>query len=111
METKPVINVRGMDCLPEMEEKFNTWYNERHIPMLLKTGEIRSVTRYKRVGDDKQYPKYLAIYEFEDSQSFQRYEAHPELAAAIEDVKQTFPDGGVESKWRVQYEAIKTWER
>ena len=111
MDKKSLINLRGMDCSPELEEKFNTWYNKRHIPMLLEIGEIKRVTRYKRVGDDKGYPKYLAVYEFENKEAFNRYNTSPKIAVAIEDLKQTFSEGGVESKWRVQYEVIKTWER
>lgn len=111
MPKKSIINIRGMDCPPEMEDKFNTWYNEKHIPMLLEIGEIKSVTRFERLSDDKEYPKYLAIYEFEDQEAFDRYNNSPQLAVVIEDLKQTFPEGTVVSKWRVQYGAIKTWSR
>lgn len=111
MPKKSIVNVRGMDCSPELEEKFNTWYNDRHIPMLLEIGEIESVTRFKRVGDDKNYPKYLAIYEFQDQEAFDRYNNSAKLKEAIQDLKDTFPKGGPESKWRIQYEAIGTWKK
>ena len=110
MDKKPVINIRGMDCSPEFEEEFNKWYSEKHIPMLLETGEIRRVTRYKRSGDDKDYPRYLAVYEFENQEAFDRYNASPKLAVAAEDARQTFKEGEVERRWRVQYEAMGTWE-
>ncbi|MFC1929663.1 EthD family reductase [Chloroflexota bacterium] len=110
MEAKSVINMRGIDCPPELEEKFNKWYEETHIPMLLKTGEVRSVTRYKRAGDDGNYPKYLAVYEFENQQAFEKYKNSPEMVAALEDVKKTWPDKKYESKWSTQYEAMRTWK-
>ena len=111
METKPVINLRGTNCLPEVEETFNTWYDDTHIPMLLKSGEISEVTRYGRIGDDEKFPKYLVIYQFENLAAFERFEASPEGAAAIKEVKSTWPAGGYESKWRVQYEATRTWKK
>jgi len=105
-----VINIRGMDCAPEIEEKFNKWYNEVHIPMLLKSGQVKRATRFARVGDDPNYPKYLAIYEFEDKAAFAKYNTSPAMAAVLEEMEQSWPEGGFESKWRAQYEAIKTWE-
>ena len=110
MEAKPMINIRGIDCPPKLEEKFNKWYNEVHIPMLLKSGETRRATRYKRIGDDEKYPNYIAVYEFENQQAFARFDTSPELDAAVEDAKKTFPDKKYETKWRVQYEVIKTWQ-
>ncbi len=111
METKKVINVRGNDCLPEAEEKFNKWLEETHIPMLLETGELQKATRYRRIGDDANFPKYLAIYEFEDRAAFKRYEASQALAAAVADAKSTWAKGGNLPKWRVQYEVISTFEK
>ena len=78
MENNGMINLRWFDCPPEVEEKFNKWYNETHIPMLLKSGQIENVTRYRRIGDDKTFPKYLTIYEFEDLEAFE-----PELFAKM----------------------------
>ena len=113
MENRPVINVRGLDCSPEVEEKFNTWLNKTHIPMLLKFKGMRRVASYKKMGDDEQFPKYLAIFEFEDSDAFEEYSKSPELAAAIEEMKVSWPASATcfESKWRVQYELVESWEK
>ena len=115
MKKKPVtkvINVGGVDCPPEIEEKFDQWYEEIHIPMLLKTGEFKRVTRFKRIGEDPNYPKFLMIYEFEDRQAFERYEKHPAMAEAILEMKHSWPKGGpVQRKWRVQYEVVGMTEK
>ncbi|MFC2006117.1 DUF4286 family protein [Chloroflexota bacterium] len=111
MENKPIINIRGIDCNPEVEEKFNAWYNETHIPMLLNFKGLRSAARYRRIGDDEQFPGYLAIYEFDDAKDFEEYNRSPELEAVREEMKVSWPTEpkGYESKWRVQYELIKSW--
>lgn len=112
MENEPkVINMRGIDCQPEVEGKFNKWYNEIHIPLIMKTGEIEEVTRYKRITDDDKYPKYLAVYKLEDREAFARYQASPQMLVVREEMKESWPEGGFESKWAVQYEPIKTWKK
>ena len=110
MANKSLINIVATECQPEVEEKFNSWYDDIHIPMLLKSGLIKEVTWFRRVGDGEDYPKYVVIYEFKDISTFNRYEASQELAAAIEDTKRTWAEGSYESKWRVQYEVVQMWK-
>lgn len=109
-ETKMII-MGGVDCTPESEAKFNKWYDEIHIPILLRSGEVERVVRFKRVGDDKNYPKYLIIYELEDQQAYERYEKSLEKAEAVEEMRQTWKTGGARRRWRVQYEVIATAEK
>ena len=111
MDAKAVINLRGTDCSPEAEEAFNKWYSEVHIPMLIESGEIKGIKRYKRISEDDKYPKYLVVYEFEDREAFERYEASPQLAAAVQDVKDRWRDGGYEPRWRAQYELVESWKK
>lgn len=111
METKPVINVVATQCRPEVEAKFNKWYDEIHIPLLFKFKGMKKVTRYKILRESGEYPAYLAIYEFESQKALEEYETSPELAAGREEMKETWKGEGFEIKWRVQYEAMKTWER
>ncbi len=83
MTDKPIILIRATQCQPEVEEKFNKWYDEIHIPLLLKFKGITEVTRYKLMTETEEYPKYLAIYTFESQSAFEAYETSPELAAAL----------------------------
>lgn len=111
METKPVIHMVATRCQPEDEEKFNRWYDEIHIPLLLKFKGMKKVTRYKIIYETEEYPKYLAMYKFESQKAYEEYETSPELAAAREEQRETWKERGFEVKWRVQYELIKTLER
>jgi len=59
--------------------------------LLLKFKGIRVVTRYKRTTETEEYPKYLAIYEFESQKAFdEAYEPSPEIAAAQAESKKTW---------------------
>jgi len=57
-----VLTVR-VGVAPEKENEFNAWYNEDHIPALLKVGGVRSGKRYRAVEGT---PKYLAVYELDN---------------------------------------------
>ena len=73
---------------------------------------MKRATRYKVINaEEGKYPKYLAIYEFEDRQAFETYTKSPERAAATQDRMDYGDKRGVEVKWLVYYEAIKTWQK
>ena len=111
MATSPVINVVAIQCQPEVEEKFNKWYDEIHIPMLFKFKGMKKVTRYKILKETEEYPSYLMIYEFESRKAYEEYETSPELTAGRTEMKESWKEGGFEIKWRVQYETTKIWEK
>ena len=111
METKPIIYIVATQCHPENEEKFNRWYNEIHIPMLLKFKGLTKVTRCEIVNESEGLPKYLAIYEFESQKAFEAFRTSPELNAAREEMSGTWQGKGFEVRWRVLYEPMKTWKR
>lgn len=58
------INVVAIDCLePDKEEQFNRWYDEVHLPEVMKRYGCLSAKRYRCVADSGTAPRYLAIYE------------------------------------------------
>ena len=111
MESKPVIMIRGTQCPPEMEEKFDTWYSEKHVPDVLKFKGVKKATRYKIIGNDKECPKFLAIYEFESRQAVEEYDISAVRDTVYEDWLRISKETGAEMIWRVQYEAVRTWQQ
>lgn len=117
-----VVNIVGTICFPEKEERFNQWYNEEHIPALMKFKGLERVTRYKMtgaaigprehpMGAKDGYAKFIAIYGFEDLQAFERFEKSSELAAARKHRVVVAEEMGLQLFWRVQYESMKVWEQ
>ena len=106
-----VINIVASECAPANEVKFNKWYNEIHIPMLLKFPGLLAVTRYKFTGGDAGQVKYLAVYEFKDQASFEAFEKSPELNAAREEMGQTWKNDMFDIKYRARYETIQAWKK
>ncbi len=73
MESKKhVLVMVHIDIKPGMEEEFNRWYNEEHIPNLL---GVPGVLWAKRAINTGKGPKYIAVYEHENI-DVQRSEAY-----------------------------------
>ena len=115
METGSVIKVIEMQCPPELEEEWNTWYNEKHVPQVIKFKGFKRATRYKIaygiLGDEGKYPNYLTVYEFENRQAAEAYEPSPEHSANRADFDNDWARRGVKIKRRVHYEFIETWQK
>lgn len=110
MVNSPVINIVATRCQPADADQFDKWYNEIHIPMLMKNDKLAGVVRYRAVGGPEDLPGFIAIYNFADFQDFEEYNQSPELAAAIKEMKETWGHK-IEFTSRVQYELIREWAR
>jgi hypothetical protein len=55
------------DVPQEVEEEFNRWYNEEHIPERLSIPGVLSAARYEAQQGG---PKYLACYELDQAETF-----------------------------------------
>jgi hypothetical protein len=106
-----ILNIVATECLPENEARFNKWYNEVHIPMIFKYKGVKKVTRYELCGEAKGQCKFLAFYEFEDKKAQEGLLKSKELAAAMDEMRETWKGGGFELKWSAVYEPKKTWKR
>ncbi len=117
MATVGVIHLVGLNCRPDQDEKFNRWYNESHVPELMKFSAVLRVTRYKVLRPDvpnpgyppAKYPQYLVIYELPDQATFETYEASPQMAEAMRDLRENWSSNPFERVWRVQYRFLRTW--
>ena len=50
---------------PSREKEFNDWYNNVHVPDVLKIPGIVRMTRYENAIPSEEQPKYLALLEVE----------------------------------------------
>ena len=57
---KHILLIVHTDVAPEMEEEFNRWYNEEHIPRLLRVPGVLWAKRGMNTGEGQ---KYIAVYE------------------------------------------------
>ena len=110
MPKAKIININAKDFdTPEMEEQFNQWY-EAHAAETSKFKGMRKMERYRRIGDNKNAPRYLAIYHFDSIEDFNAYQKSTELAAAAKVPGKPDPDA-VKQRFRVQYELLESKEK
>lgn len=109
MAKSRILNLVTTECGPEDDARFNKWYNEVHIPMLMKYKGIKKVTRYKMIVEPDKKPTYLAIYEYDSKEAMDALSASPEFKAAIEEMQTTQKSCKFDLKGAAAYEPIKTW--
>ena len=60
MTAKILMEVR-VNIAPEVENEFNEWYNDAHVPEILAVPGFISGRRFQRISGDE--IKYMALYE------------------------------------------------
>jgi hypothetical protein len=63
----------------EQEAAFNKWYDEEHVPQVLRFNGVISGRRYKRINGDDKYD-YMALYEFKSEEAFKEFQTGGYLA-------------------------------
>lgn len=60
MNTAKGLLMAMMEPRPELEEDFNRWYNEQHIPERMSVPGFLSARRFRAIEGS---PRYLALYD------------------------------------------------
>jgi len=84
----------GVDIAPEVEDEFNTWYDEVHMPETVACPGFRSGRRFGNEGPDAS-PKYFALYEVENtdiltSPAVKALGGFGKFAPSVSNVRRTF---------------------
>lgn len=111
MDTKPVTFTVRTQCPPQYAEMFNKWYDETHVPLLMKFKGIKRAARYQRISENGEHLEFLATYEFESEPVFKEFWDSPERAVALEERLATWKDKPFEIKAMVTYKLLKSWAR
>ncbi|MGA2400718.1 MAG: DUF4286 family protein, partial [Syntrophobacteraceae bacterium] len=78
MNGAAIVYMVGIECKPQYEREFIVWYDETHVPLLLKFKGLKGVSRYKLSTGNGGYPAFLAVYEFSSKEIFEEYVKCPE---------------------------------
>jgi antibiotic biosynthesis monooxygenase (ABM) superfamily enzyme len=88
----------------DREQAFNEWYNQEHIPDLLKYEGAVSARRYRTIiGEDKF--QYLALYEFESEEALRAFLESDHLKRLKQETEKHF--GEVCERQRAAY--VQVW--
>ena len=85
------------------EAEFDRWYNEEHVPDVLKFPGLASARRYRALeGEDKH--TVMAVYEMKDEATYKRFVASGHLKELVADYDRRWP--GSAPRMRFAYEQI-----
>jgi hypothetical protein len=88
----------------DKEAAFNKWYNEEHVPMLLRYNGAVSARRYRKIlGNDKY--EYMAVYEFASEEVFNRFQESDYIKELIKEYNANF--GTTSERERFAY--VQVW--
>lgn len=68
--------ISSMEVDPAIEDEFNEWYNEEHMPLMDAVPGTLSARRFRAIGG---LPRYVAVYHLESPEVYQQrswYEAN-----------------------------------
>jgi hypothetical protein len=88
----------------EREAEFNRWYNEDHCPQVLQYRGAVSARRYRALLGEDRY-QYMAVYEFEDQPTLERFLESEHFAELKREFDAHF--GGVSERARSAY--VQVW--
>ena len=109
MSKARILHIIQTECKPEDEARFNKWYNEVHVPMLMKFKELKKVTRYRLIDEKASRPQFLAVYECDNMKDFGEFPKSKAFQDAIAEMVGTWGDGKPDIKLALVADPIKTF--
>jgi len=122
VESASFLHLEGYRLSPEDREKYEKWLDDYGfsvlIPLLVKLPGIKAYNCYKDTGlkagiihvREGEYPDYLSVLYFENQKAFEDYTKSAELLAFQKAIANIFPSG-LNYKWYVQYQLVKSWRK
>ena len=89
--SKPVQYIVKSVISVEHVAEFDKWYHEKHIPELTEMSGCSSARRFKAVEAEDKFI-YMAVYEFKDMETFQRYQQSDAKQYLVGDFREKFGD-------------------
>ncbi|MBN1188299.1 MAG: EthD family reductase [Dehalococcoidales bacterium] len=85
MSNPQLLSIIETECQSKDAEEFNRWYNDVHIPMLLKSPGVSGVSRFEIAVEAGQPPRFMAVYKFNSEKDIEEFQKSPQTSEAIKD--------------------------
>jgi hypothetical protein len=105
------ILIVASECDAAVEDAYNAWYNDVHLPMFMGYQGLKKASRYRLSGEAPDAARYLAVYEFETAAALAGFPRSEAYAAAVRDFDEKWKNGGFHGKWAAPYERLASCER
>ncbi len=126
VEKTPIMQIEGYSLSPDDREKYETWFAkwgyELYIPLLMRLPGLKEYSWYRsthvelselpayKTKRPVEYPPFLSILHFENIEAYENYEKSIELAGFRDAMRNILP-GGLDFKWYVHYQLIKSFRK
>jgi hypothetical protein len=121
IENAPIMHLEAYRLSPPEQEKYIKWFDEYgskiFIPLFLESPGLKRYDWFKDTGRrrrtftrESEYPPYLSIMYFDDIKSFETYTKSASLIAFNKALRTVFPYG-LNYKWYVEYQLVKSWRK
>lgn len=111
MSSKPYLWIVFMRFPAGLEDEFNRWYDEVHVPLVTGGGHFFAITRYRLTDAfPSDLAKYIAVCEFKGEDIFRQWLVSGARAEAARDTAATWEGMDMEFMPKGFYEPYKRYE-
>jgi len=121
IDNAPIMYFEAYRTSPEEQGKYHKWFTDYgcnlFMPLLMKLPGLMGYDWYEDTGlrrrqdiRELEYPKYLSVIYFENLKAYEDYIKSPEFIALQKSMRSIFPRG-LNYKWHVQYQLVKSWRK
>jgi hypothetical protein len=104
MGNAPLISFSARNNPPEIEERYNRWYDAAYAPLYTRKGFCKGIDRYKIISKSYTLPLEIAFYHYLNFDDRLKAVADSDRNAALRDSLITF--NKAERFWYKSYELI-----
>jgi hypothetical protein len=107
MENTLVFAFSGRYVPPEIEERYNRWYDAAYAPLYMKDGITKAIDRYKIIKKTYAMPPEITLYHTLNIEALKKRESNADVSAVIRDTQLTF--NKIERFWLNTYQLIRSF--
>jgi len=121
IDKAPIMHLEAYSMTQQEHEAYNKWFSEYggkvFIPLFMKKCGLKGFDYYKYSSvtpaleaKEAEYSSYISILYFEDMKAFELFEESSEQLSFQSALRNIFPLG-LNYKWYVQYQLMKSWRK
>jgi len=122
VKEKKTLKLIGLEPRPEVDRDFIDWYMKEHLPVLMKSREVLSISVNQIMTglSDPSHPglaepeggyaKYLSIFEFNSIDGCKTFQGNSQAIDAFDKAKDDWKPSDVIVKFHEHYTLDKAWE-
>jgi hypothetical protein len=104
-----VVTVVGVEITAGKEDIVNNWYNNTHIPLIMKYSGVKKAVRYKKLSggvNSDSLPTYIAVYYYPTAADKTNQSTSPEWQKVLDNMAKETADDNMTSQKAIKMNEI-----